>query len=93
MAHDHFSDPTTNISKEQDEFGKGMGCEPVPKLVTKWPLGVDLLFKAGRHVKDQTLMQFFTGIVESSGYTHEQRLRKLEIRGFGNNADDYKSVR
>lgn len=70
-----------------------MGCEPVPKLVTEWPLGVDLLFKAGLHVKDQTLMQFFTGIVESSGYTHEQRTRKLKTQDFGNSPDDYKSVR
>lgn len=81
------------MSKEQDAFGKGQGYEPVPKLVTKWPLGVDLLFKATCHVKDQTLMQFFTDIVESSGHTHEQRTRKLATQTFGNSVNDCKSVR
>ncbi|EUC50820.1 hypothetical protein COCMIDRAFT_80955 [Bipolaris oryzae ATCC 44560] len=75
--------------KEQDAFGKGQGCEPVPKLVTRWPLGMDLLWKAGCHVKDQTLMQFFTGIVESSGYTHEQRTRKASDFGVGKRFDNF----
>jgi hypothetical protein len=64
-----------------------MGCQSLPVVATNWPLGVDLLLRAGRHAKVQTLLQFFTDIVESSGYTHEQRLRELRLCDDANVAD------
>ncbi|KAL6161124.1 hypothetical protein ACJBU6_00255 [Exserohilum turcicum] len=51
-----------------------MGCRPLPHVATKWPLGLDLLVRAGRQNKAQTLLQFFLEVIESSGMTHEQRL-------------------
>ncbi|USP76220.1 uncharacterized protein yc1106_03494 [Curvularia clavata] len=60
--------------KEQDAFGEKMGCEPLPVMKTKWPLGIDVLFTASRHVKEQILLQFFMEIIDSTGLTHEQRI-------------------
>jgi hypothetical protein len=40
---------------------------------------LDLLLAAGRHARNQTILQFFLEVVESSGPTHEQQLRKNSL--------------
>lgn len=52
------------------------GCKSPPKWASKWPEGLDLLWKATQHARARTIMQFFLEVTESSGATHEQQLRK-----------------
>lgn len=64
------------MPKEDKRYATRMGCQALPRVITRWPLGLDLLLKVGRHAKADTILQFFLEIIESSGLTHEQRLRK-----------------
>lgn len=54
-----------------------MGCKAPRRWAAKWPQGLDLLLKAGQHARSQTILQFFLDVVDSSGPTHEQQLRKV----------------
>ncbi|EMD97755.1 hypothetical protein COCHEDRAFT_1085873, partial [Bipolaris maydis C5] len=54
-----------------------MGCKAPRRWAAKWPQGLDLLLKAGQHARSQTILQFFLDVVDSSGPTHEQQLRRL----------------
>lgn len=44
-----------------------------------WPLGLDVLAKAARHARGNTILKFFLGVVEEKGSTFEQKL--LGARG------------
>jgi len=65
-----------DISQEEDQYAAQMGCKAPRRWAAKWPQGLDLLLKAGRHARAQTILQFFLDVVDSSGPTHEQQLRK-----------------
>ena len=56
-----------------------MGCKPLRKWAAKWPQGLDLLLKASQHAKAQTILQFFLEVLQASGTTHEQQLRKKSL--------------
>ena len=64
------------MSKEDERYATRMGCQPSPRVTMRWPLGLDLLLKAGRHAKADIILQFFLEVIESSELTHEQRLRE-----------------
>jgi hypothetical protein len=53
-----------------------MGCKPVRRWAARWPQGLDLLVAAFYHARAGTILQFFLDIIESSGTTHEQQLRR-----------------
>jgi hypothetical protein len=56
-----------------------MGCKPAPKWAARWPQGLDLLIAVFHHAKAGTILQFFLDIIELSGPTHEQQLRKTYV--------------
>lgn len=65
-----------DIRQEEDQYAAQMGCKAPRRWAAKWPQGLDLLLKVGQHARAQTILQFFLDVVESSGPTHEQQLRK-----------------
>jgi hypothetical protein len=60
----------------EDQYTVRDGCKPQGRLAKKWPLGLDLLFKASRHAREHTILQLFVEVFEADGSTHEQRLRE-----------------
>jgi hypothetical protein len=67
----------TDIYEEEDQYAAQMGCKAPRRWAAKWPQGLDLLLKAGQHARAQTILQFFLDVVDSSGPTHEQQLRRF----------------
>ena len=73
---DKMKDDAADNYQEEDRYAAQMGCKTPRRWAAKWPQGLDLLLKAGRHARAQTILQFFLEVVDSSGPTHEQQLRK-----------------
>lgn len=73
--------------KEEDQYAAQMGCKAPRRWAAKWPQGLDLLFKAGQHARAQTILQFFLDVVDSSGPTHEQQLRRFHGRHYATDTD------
>ena len=73
---DNMKGDAADNHQEEDRYAAQMGCKAPRRWAAKWPQGLDLLLKAGRHARAQTILQFFLDVVDSSGPTHEQQLRE-----------------
>jgi hypothetical protein len=61
-------------------FAAARGCKPPAKLETgRWPLGLELVFKAFRVAGEQRLLHLMNDIIKETGTTFEQNL--LGARG------------
>ena len=65
---------TLTCSKLDEQFAAAHGCQPLKSWGAKWPLGLDLLFKAFEYDRRQQILQFFLDVVAQSGNTFEQKL-------------------
>jgi hypothetical protein len=63
----------------EDDFAAQHGCQPLKPWKSNLPFGLDLLLKAFKHARTQTILQFFLEVVEESGNTFQQSL--LGARG------------
>jgi hypothetical protein len=55
-------------------FVKEHKCHAPPRLKTRWPLGLDLLWQAFQYARSGHILHFFTRVVECTGHTFEQNL-------------------
>ncbi|KAH8626737.1 Cytochrome P450 [Alternaria alternata] len=72
----------TNVRQDKNHYAAQMGCKAPRRWAAKWPEGLDLLLRVGQHARAQTILQFFLDVVESSGPTHEQQLRRCLGEGW-----------
>jgi hypothetical protein len=57
-----------------EQWAASKGCQPVKRLNSKWPQGLDLLLKAFRCARQQKILQFFLDVIAASGNTFEQQV-------------------
>ncbi|PLB34797.1 cytochrome P450 [Aspergillus candidus] len=63
-----------NERRIDEQFAAAHGCQPLKPWTSKWPLGLDLLFKAFEYDRRQQILRFFLDVISQSGNTFEQKL-------------------
>lgn len=66
-------------SQEAEQLARQKGCAPPKAWNAKWPLGLDMLFKAVKHSREIYVLKSMIGVTDASGTTFVQYL--LDARG------------